>query len=344
MNRASRPRLTAYDVIVVGGRVGGALAATLFARAGLQVLVVDRASFPSPTLSTHFFRGGSMLRVLELSGLLTDVEALGAPRLTREYSYADGTSTVTVGPPQDPGALGYCMSVRREPLDWVMLDGGLEVLAGLVVGADGRRSTVAEQVAATDRERHAGKRALCYRYVIDMPGPGGGPPDGPEFSGLGDELAYVFPSDARRSCVAVSVNLAEYARLRNDARSRFGDLLRRHRGLWPRYEVSRLDGRLYGSGPMPDYVRQAAGPGWALVGDSGIHQDPWSGVGMDSAAVTAELLVRTHVEAGGVVRGRRHSSRDATNSCSTGSTSLSRGPRTCQHSPDFPQRVSPPSE
>lgn len=46
-----------YDVIVVGARVAGATVAALLGDAGYQVLLVDRDAFPSPTLSTHFFRG-----------------------------------------------------------------------------------------------------------------------------------------------------------------------------------------------------------------------------------------------------------------------------------------------
>ena len=42
-----------YDLIVVGARVAGSSTALLAARAGLRVLVVDRAAFPSDTLSTH---------------------------------------------------------------------------------------------------------------------------------------------------------------------------------------------------------------------------------------------------------------------------------------------------
>jgi flavin-dependent dehydrogenase len=157
---------------------------------------------------------------------------------------------------------------------------------------------VAQATGAADRERRPGVRALYYQYVGDMPGPSGGAPDGPEFSALGDELAYVFPSDAGLTCVAISVNLDEYERLRRDVRAGFPRLLERHRGLWDRYAASRPQGQVLGSGPMPDYVRQAAGPGWALVGDAGMHQDPWSGLGMDSAGVAAKTLVDTYVEHG----------------------------------------------
>lgn len=319
-----------YDVVVVGGRVAGALTSALLARASLRVLVIDRASFPSPTLSTHFFRGGWLIRVLDLAGLLGDVEALGAPRLTCEYHYADGSATAVPAPAQDPGSYGYCMSVRREALDATLLAGarragadlrtttrvrgllsdrgrtvgvalsdGSTVRAGLVVGADGRRSSVAREVAAPDRERHRGKRALYYRYVRDLPSPDGRPADGAEFSLLGDGLAYVFPSEDAVTCLAISVNLDEYERMRHDAAARFDALLQRHQGLWDRYRHSRRQGRLFGTGPEPDYVRRASGLGWALVGDAGLHQDPWTGAGMDCAGVSAALLVESYLEAGG---------------------------------------------
>ena len=40
----------------------------------------------------------------------------------------------------------------------------------------------------------------------------------------------------------------------------------------------------------------AAGPGWALVGDAGAYQDPWSGRGMDTAARQAAALAATLTE------------------------------------------------
>jgi menaquinone-9 beta-reductase len=320
-----------YDVVVVGGRIAGSLTAALLAQSGRRVLVVDRARFPSPTPSTHFFRGDGLVRALDAVGVLDHVLALGSPALTCEYVYGDGAATPTKGPPQDPGQAGYCLSVRRDPLDATLLayaglrgaevetsvaatgvvfdDGqavgveladGRAVRARLVIGADGRRSMVADAVGAADRERHRGRRALYYRYVEAMPGPHG-QPDGPEFSQLGDELAYVFPSDHGLTCVALSVNLAEYERMRHDAAARFDDLLRRHRGLWDRYASSPRASRLFGSGPQPDFVRQAAGPGWALVGDSTIHQDPWSGLGMDTAGVCALVLAESVLAAGETV-------------------------------------------
>ena len=42
-----------YDAIIVGARCAGAPTAMLLARKGYRALVVDRASFPSDTISTH---------------------------------------------------------------------------------------------------------------------------------------------------------------------------------------------------------------------------------------------------------------------------------------------------
>ena len=41
-----------YDAIVVGARCAGAPTAMLLAQYGYQVLLVDRATFPSDTMST----------------------------------------------------------------------------------------------------------------------------------------------------------------------------------------------------------------------------------------------------------------------------------------------------
>jgi len=67
-----------HDVIVVGARVAGAATGMLLARTGLDVLVVDRAAFPSDTLSTHQVQvPGSAC--LDRWGLLERVAASGAP-------------------------------------------------------------------------------------------------------------------------------------------------------------------------------------------------------------------------------------------------------------------------
>jgi 2-polyprenyl-6-methoxyphenol hydroxylase-like FAD-dependent oxidoreductase len=79
---AAGGRAATYDVIVVGARCAGAPTAMLLARLGYRVLLVDRASFPSDTLSTHFIKppGVAMLRRWEL---LDQVAACDCPPVTR---------------------------------------------------------------------------------------------------------------------------------------------------------------------------------------------------------------------------------------------------------------------
>ena len=316
-----------YDVIVVGARVGGSAVTALLGDAGLSVLLVDRARFPSTTPSTHFFRGAGLVGVLERLSVLDEVLELGCPPLTREFNYSDGAAVGVEGPPQDPGSIGYCLSVRREPLDLILTrrarasesveftertgvadllwDGGRvagvqfadgrSASAEIVVGADGRHSTVASKVAAETEHETPPSRALYYRYVDGFTGPDGAAPDAPEFSVLGDEIAYIFPSDAGLTCVAVSVNLETFRWLREDFEARYEERIAAHAGLATRAAAAEVQGRVGGCGPGRNYVRVPWGPGWALVGDAGIHQDPWSGLGMDMAGVHAAFLAEAIV-------------------------------------------------
>ncbi len=309
-------------MIVVGARVAGSTLAALLGGAGVSVLLIDRARFPSTTPSTHFFRGAGLVAVLERLGVLDTVLALGCPPLTREFNYEDGGPDAVEGPPQEPGDAGYCLSVRREPLDSLLLeraraDETVEVVesarvsgvlwdghravgvalgdgrrahAALVVGADGRHSTVAKQANPELEHDAPAHRALYYRYVAGFAGPGGGVPDAAEFSLLGDEIAYVFPSDAGLTCVAISVNLETFRWLRRDLESRYTERVAQHRGLAERVAAASAHGRVAGCGPERSYVHVPHGPGWALVGDAALHQDPWSGLGMDMAGVHATFL------------------------------------------------------
>lgn len=331
-----------YDLIVVGARVAGATVAALLGDAGYQVLLVDRDAFPSPTLSTHFFRGAGMVGVLKRLELLDQVLALGTPPLTCQYRYQAGGDQPTREPPQAPGAIGYCLSIRRDPLDHLLIQravatgrvhlalqtrvlallwanervvglrlatqtGEQPISAKLVIGADGRNSFVARAVQPAIETEEKGHRALYYCYRQNFPSLNGKPPDGPEFSRIEDEVAYLFPSDGGVTCVALSINRATFAWMKHSLPDRFGERLAQHRGLAARFAQATPISGVLGVGPFPNYVRVPVGPGWALVGDAGIHQDPWSGLGMDFAALHAIFLA----EAVGQWLGKRTSEAEA---------------------------------
>lgn len=314
-----------YDVLIVGARVAGAVLAARLGDAGHRVLLVDRATFPSPTLSTHYFRGGDAVTVLQQLGVLGDLLALGAPPLTCEYRYQDCSATGTVGPPQHPGEIGYCLSIRREPLDACLVQraaycptvdlreqtrlvellwehgrvvgatlktrtGEDHVRARIVVGADGRHSLLARRVEAASEAFTPPFRATYYCYVRDFAGVGGRTADGPEFSLCDGDIAYAFPSDGGLTCIALSVDLETYDSIRTRADAGFRERIAAHHGIAERFAASQWASPLLACGPEPNYVREPYGPGWALVGDAGLHVDPWIGVGIDMATRHATYL------------------------------------------------------
>ena len=67
-----------YDAIVVGARCAGSPTAMLLARKGYKVLVVDRATFPSDTVSTHLLHPPGVA-ALRRWGLLERLVASGCP-------------------------------------------------------------------------------------------------------------------------------------------------------------------------------------------------------------------------------------------------------------------------
>ena len=122
-----------YDVIVVGARCAGSPTAMLLARAGYRVLVVDRAIFPSDTVSTHgLMRGG----VLQLSrwGLLERVVAAGTPPVRRTTFCFAGAEPVRVSIKPSPG-VDALYAPRRRVLDPIIEDAAAEAGVHVVHGA-----------------------------------------------------------------------------------------------------------------------------------------------------------------------------------------------------------------
>ena len=193
---------TQYDVVVVGGRVAGASTAMLLARAGARVALLDRSSYGSDTVSTHgLMRGG----VLQLSrwGLLDEVAAAGTPPIRQTlFEYADGgTDRVAIRASAGVDAL---YAPRRLVLDPILVDaaadagadvahettvtallrddGGRvrgvrardrrgrtsELRGAITVGADGIRSTVADQAGAPFLRRGRAASAVLYRYYAGI--------------------------------------------------------------------------------------------------------------------------------------------------------------------------------
>lgn len=310
-----------HDVVVVGARAAGAATALLLARMGHDVVVLDRALFPSDTLSTHAIARSGVVQ-LHRWGLLDEVLATGAPAI-RKVTFQIGGETITRGI-KDRAGVDHLVAPRRHALDTVVAgaagDAGADVRLGVtvagvrhdltgrvvgvsghdrdgnaveldarfVVGADGLRSRIARSVGAPVDEARRSEGATHYAYY------GGVPWDGFEYH-VGDRaFAGVFPTNDGEACIWVCnpSDDAEATRRRHGSpAAAFDEMLQRAAPeLAARLRSGRRTSPVRGALRLPNHVRQAAGPGWALVGDAGYHRDAITGHGISDAFRDAELL------------------------------------------------------
>ncbi|HFE45581.1 MAG TPA: FAD-dependent monooxygenase, partial [Nannocystis exedens] len=191
-----------YDVIIVGGRPAGASLAIWLGRAGIRVLIVDQANFPSPHPASAPFLLPHALAILDELGLQESVYARDTPKITSfVLEIGDYFRSIL---PFKSGLAGrdYFYTIDRFRFDgalWQALEGlptvrsleGTKVVellkdeqgrvlgvtldrgegvheehrAGAVIGADGRFSTVARLVgAATTEERDDVQTTVYYDY------------------------------------------------------------------------------------------------------------------------------------------------------------------------------------
>ena len=108
-----------YDAIVIGARCGGSPTAMLLARKGYRVLLLDRATFPSDTVSTHFIHAPGMA-ALDRWGLRDQLAASGCPPV-RTYTFDFGPFTISGAPRPSAGIdVAYCP--RRTVLDTMLVN------------------------------------------------------------------------------------------------------------------------------------------------------------------------------------------------------------------------------
>jgi len=307
-----------YDVIVIGARVAGSVLATLLGEAGYRVLVLDRAKFPSDSLSTHFFRWPAFQAFQRMGAFEVVQEA--APHLEMMLNDIDGQ--VIDEPVNGQDGLDYFMCLRRITLDWILVQrmeqvptieliqgarmqtllrddervigatwqdahGSHSARAKVVVGADGFYSQVAKLVESEVETFVPVQRAMYFTYFKNLM-----PREIPtaEHYFRGDHLTYVFPTDDNLTLIAVTVPISEFNDFRRDPQGSFYSSLENISSLGPRMEASEQVAPIKGAGNIPSYQRVPYGPGWALVGDAAQVMDPWSGQGIDHASTHAVML------------------------------------------------------
>jgi len=318
---------TDYDVIVVGARAAGAPTAMLLARAGLRVLVLERAAAGTDTLSTHALMRGAVVQLARW-GLLPDIVAAGTPAVrTTVYTYAGARRVIAIKPAHGVDAL---YAPRRTVLDPILVAaareagaevrhgstvagllrdgervtgvvarderGSRELRARLVVGADGIRSLVAREAGAQVRRLARFHTAVSYGYWREVPTEG---------------YEWTFQPDACTGAIPTNDGVCVFAAGRPEQIGRGGlATIRRvvafaDPELAERLERGEAPSGTRGWTGTPGFLRQAHGPGWALVGDAGYFRDPIVAHGLTDALRDAELLAR------GVIDGLGSSSSDA---------------------------------
>ena len=315
-----------FDVVVVGARCAGSPLATQLAGAGLDVCVVDRARFPSDTLSTHLFQVEG-LAVLHRLGVVDRLLATGAPWLERLSMRVEDIS-VAQRLPRRRAEVGPALCVRRPLLDTVLLERAqeagaevrtftrvtelverhgrvagvraqgsdgrdVEVRASLVVGADGVGSTVARQVAAPSYHVTPPGRFGFWAYYE------GAPQETPAtitFERWDDELVIGCPTDSGLYLAMVLPPVDRLPSFRADLEAGFDAHVAASPLVAACIEGARRTGRPRGTAGQPGFFRPASGPGWALVGDAGHFKDPTPGQGISDALRQSERLARAIVE------------------------------------------------
>jgi flavin-dependent dehydrogenase len=303
-----------YDAIVVGARCAGSPTAMLLARNGYKVLVVDRATFPSDTLSTHILHPPGAA-ALQRWGLLDRLVATGCPPIDT-YTFDFGPFTLAGAPGTDDSPVAYCP--RRTVLDKLLVDAaseaGAEVreeftvedvviedgrvvgirghgkggetvteLADVVVGPDGRYSLVAKAVGPEQYNERP--QILCgyYTYWSGLPidgtfevyvRPGRGWAAAPTHDGL--------------TLVVAGWPFGEHDANKDDVEGNYLKMFEQAPEFAERIRAAKREARFAGTA-VENFFRKPFGPGWALVGDAGYNKDFITAQGISDAFRDAEL-------------------------------------------------------
>lgn len=297
-----------FDAIVVGARAAGSPAAMLLARKGYRTLLVDRATFPSDTLSTHIIHAPGVA-ALQRWGLREQVVATGCPPIDT-YTFDFGPVTIR-GTTRPVDGVTSAYAPRRTVLDAILVEAaaraGAEVRedfnvdgfvvedgavvgirhdhaverARIVIGADGRNSHLARAVQPTEYATKPRLQYAYYTYFSDLP-----------MDGLEN---YIRP-DRGFGCARTNDGLtmivagwpyAQAQAYKHDVEANYLATLRLVPSIAARLENARREAPFLG-GAVPGYLRKPYGPGWALIGDAGYDKDPITAQGITDAFHDAE--------------------------------------------------------
>ncbi len=285
----------------------------LLARKGYRVLLVDRATFPSDTLSTHLIHAPGVA-ALQRWGLLDEVLATGCPAV-EGYSFDFDFFTIAgTSRPSDGNSTAY--APRRTVLDKILVDaaaaagvevreaftvedvlvedgavvgirgrdaGGASVVerARVVVGADGRNSHIAKAVKP---EQYNEKPMLQWSYYTYWSGL---PTSGFETYIRPDRGWAMLPTNDDLTLLVLGWPYAEANAYKADVEANYLKTLELAPEVAARVRGAKREDRFHG-GSVPNFFRKPYGPGWGLIGDAGYNKDPITAQGISDAFRDAE--------------------------------------------------------
>jgi len=311
------------DVLVAGAGPAGSATATLLARAGFSVLVVDRAAFPRDKACSEYM-SPEAVRILARLGVVENLEKAGAFPLEGmkvtgpRGATAHGRFALAGYHPFRPTGL----SISRRILDHELLAAaraaGAAVLertrveellydrggvagvvvrdpagrqhslrARLTVGADGLRSVVARRLG---RRSHGTSRRMAFvahvARVSDM-----GPSAELHFREHGYLGLNQIGQDQTNVALVVPAERAAHAR--GGMERFFKETLAEFPGVRDRVEAGEVVRPILATGPFAVWSAKVIAPGALLVGDAADFFDPATGDGIYCALRGAELVADT---------------------------------------------------
>ncbi|WHY67724.1 NAD(P)/FAD-dependent oxidoreductase [Neobacillus sp. SuZ13] len=315
-----------YDVIIVGGRLAGAATAYELSKKGYKILLLERSQFPSDILSTHNFFNNSLLMLKEM-GVLGKLLATGTPTYNRAFiqfdeEVIDGSFPVVDGEPN-------CLCIRRTHLDQILFEHAIkqenvtalqkfrvtdilmengtvagiqaidpngstvEFRAKLVIGADGRNSTIRKKVNSEKWKSVPTDFASYVGYVKNFIQKG---ERCAEFYKVKDKLIIAFPTSDQLHVIGIMFPLEDkewMERFKVNPEGAFRALVDFGFGntdFPERLQGADFTGKVKGLLGYDNDWYNGMGPGWALVGDALSFKDPAVGQGMHDGLYGARIL------------------------------------------------------
>jgi len=305
------------DAVIVGARCAGSTLALSLAKRGWDVIVVDRDTFPSETISTHGVYPNTLARLDQLGVMDTlrashDIALLASRyvglghEVTGLYTPIDGYDRMAIirRSALDKAIVDTALAAGAEgrfgervveligsgtdddPVAGVVLENGDEVRAPWVFGADGRGSTVAGRLGIDKKRPQMGELAFLFGYWRDIPDNG--------YATLEiHEREFASRSAAEDGLhLLISMGDAELTRgTEHERRQKYVELLGRFPELIEPDVLERAemvgDVVVAPESLMRGFFRKPTGPGWALVGDASHFKHPGTAQGIADAVEQA---------------------------------------------------------